>query len=471
VVRRPVLLFHFSESQLVKRLKPYHNSALQYLRSHRYGAIFMEMRLRKTLLMIRFIKQYPNIKSILIVAPYSALVGWEDLLVEEKEPITILNGSRDDRLECLLDLDSRKKWFLINKEGFLCVPEIKDIAWDCVILDESTFIKNPKPKVTKYFTKNFNDVPYRYILTGTPAPESELDYFCQLQFLDPTILDCKHYYEFRHKYFRPYGFKWKIKPAAKAVLSQRIGGACFFLKREDVGIAGEKEIITRKVQMCDELKKKYDEFEEFFWTEINGTVLKTAFAGAKFCKLRQICSGIINAENIYTHKIDEIITLLKGELKDAPVIVWAWFRNEIDYLSKALHCDAIHHEIKPKRRAEINKAFQNGEVQYVVAQHDVWRFGTTLSHASTAINFSLPLSELTRAQVNDRTVDVDKKEPSLIIDLITEGTVEEDILEGLNAKEEEDKIFRRCMRRFQKYHNGRSGNQFGNSILGKQKGN
>lgn len=443
-----------------KILKQYHKNVLRYLRHRTTGAIFLDMRLRKTLMMIRHVKLLGSkIKKVLVVGPYSVLHGWEELLTEENEGVTYLNGNTKKKKE---QLSTSKKWVLFNKEGHLHLPEIADVKYDCIILDESTFIKNPQSQVTKFYLKRFLNVPYRYILTGTPALESELDYYCQLRFLDVSILECGNYYEFRHKYFKRSGFGWTISAKGKTLLSQRLAKHCYFLKRADVGITDEKVFIQRYVEMPKELETQYRIFEEEFWCELgNDITVKTAFAGAKFCKLRQLCSGLVQNTLLYKHKIDELLYLMTTELKGKKVVIWCHFVDEIimiirELKRKGIHAEGVHGDIKVIKRNEINDKFQKGKLQVIVVQNDVWKMGTTLSISNTAINFSSPVSATTREQVNDRTIDIDKKEPSLIIDIIVKNSVEEDIYASFNRKQSSDARIRSIVQRIKKRTNNRS---------------
>ena len=59
-----------------RKLRPYQVDALKYA-SIQHPALFIEMRLGKTLITIRRIKRYPDCNKVLVVAPYSALNSWK----------------------------------------------------------------------------------------------------------------------------------------------------------------------------------------------------------------------------------------------------------------------------------------------------------------------------------------------------------------------------------------------------------
>jgi hypothetical protein len=56
---------------------------------------------------------------------------------------------------------------------------------------------------------------------------------------------------------------------------------------------------------------------------------------------------------------------------------------------------------------------------------------------------------LTRQQTEDRTIDVDKKDSILIIDLLTKDTVDEDIYLSLIKKESQAQMMARIVKGWQ----------------------
>lgn len=441
----------------MKILRDYQIDAIRYLRNKNYGCLFMEMRLGKTLTMIRHIKQLPNIKLCLVVGPYSVLDGWKEELYNENFEVYEIFGSKKDRQDCLHLIGSsllpKKSFWLINKEGFLTVPEIKDIPWDCIILDES-FIRNPKAKVTKFFCRNFRNTKHRYLLTGTPAPEGEHEYYTQLQFVDPTILNFTNYWDFHHSCFRQFGYEWKITKQAKDWLSKKLNANCFFLTRKQAGIKNQKIYETRTIELPSKMRKIYNELEENFWVELEGQEIRTPFAGAKYSKLKQLCSGIVEKKLYEDFKIIALRDLINGELKNEQVIIWATFTEEIIKIQEILNnCQVIYGKINIEQRNNRRKWFQQGKTRILVIQPETFKYGTNLSSASTMIYFSSPESLITRQQSEDRTVDISLQNGTLIIDMPTKSTVQEDILKSLKNKENKDLQLRRMIEGIKKRRN------------------
>ena len=128
----------------VKILRSYQKDIIRWGVKIPSIALFVDMRLGKSLIAIRMCKLW-NCQRILIVAPYSAIYGWEDELKSENinfKDIGILTGELSDRLKSVV-LELKPKWLIVNKEIHRTFSEICQNNFDCIILDESTFISNP----------------------------------------------------------------------------------------------------------------------------------------------------------------------------------------------------------------------------------------------------------------------------------------------------------------------------------------
>lgn len=414
-------------------LRPYQVSkGTRYLhRVNGRGALLWKMRLGKTLTAIRFLMQKKDAQRILVCAPYSALAGWwEDLISNSQPVIPLYRIKPKDRNERLVSGASVEKgWFLINKEAHLYL-DIFSFHWDAVVIDE-TWLANPKAKVTKYFIKNCQ-AKYRILLTGTPAPESELQYFCQLHFINPDILGCKSFWDFRVRYFRPEGMDWKISVKGRRFLAAKLAMHCSVLDRNDVNLEHEKIFKRRVFPLSPATVKKYHEAESGLY---EGKVLK--FAGQWWNQMRRLCSG--------EEKEAELFTLLNGELKGHKIIIWCNYVEEVDRIAAKLGCQAIHGKVRPYFRDMAKKAFLE-KGQYLVAQPECWKFGTNLSGVDTVIFFSVPVGLMCWQQVQERTVDLMSNNSTLIITLVAENTVEGDILDSLYEKETGQKQLDRLRR-------------------------
>jgi len=413
------------------------------------------MRLGKTLVTVRRINQL-GISSVLVVAPYSTFESWrKELRLEGEGKPVELTGPAGERVKSLYYKWPVTKWYLINKEGFLTLPNLYKLPWNCLVLDESTFIKNPRSQVSRYYTSHFQRIPYKFILTGLPDPESELDYFQQMKFLDPAILEIRNFNEFKFKNFGISEFGCKITNKGKKFLKEKLSKHCFFLSRKEAGYYKEPVRETRLVKMPDKIRKIYNKIKKEFILETDEYFRMTKFAGTKFSWMREICNGVAyknetDKELIWDGKIKLLEELLEGELKGVPLVIWCAYTMDIksiaEYFRKKIKLKCIYGKIKIGKREHYMNLFKGGHLNWLIIQPKCMQYGADLSLTSTCIYYSTPVSLEVRKQSEQRIEDIQKKEPSLIIDLVAEDTIEEKILKSLERKENRSQLMRNLIR-------------------------
>lgn len=401
------------------KLRPYQmTKGVQYLRRNGgYGCLYWEMRLGKTIPVVRYLSQRSDIKRIFVVGPYSVLPGWKETVPDAH----LIYGNTKEREEFFDNTRGQPGWYLINKEAHLHVDYLKS-GFDAIVLDES-FITNPKSQVTKYFLKYAKKAKARIILTGTPASESELQYWPQLQFINPAILEHTTYWKFRLERFRVEGFDVVMPIRHKIWLAKRLQKFCSILKRTDVGLNKEKIYEQRYVQLLRKNKKLYNGIEED--AMLNGEILK--WAGQRWDKMRRLCSG--------EEKLKELQELINGELSKKRVVIYSWFVEEVERIAEVFSCPAIYGDIKKEKREEIRLNFQSGKTPILSIQPETIKTGSCFSNAEAAIFFSRPMGLATNEQVEERTEDLSTSDSTLVIDLIAENTIEEEIYTSIKLKE------------------------------------
>lgn len=430
----------------MRALRSYQQPALRYCQRTPCPALFMEMRLGKTLVTIRCLQQLPH-GPILVVGPNSALGSWTDeLALEGETPVVSLQGaSRPRRLKLLFEgrrLTAGRQWYLINQEGHLALPELCAVPWQAVVLDESTFIANPKAKVSRFFTRRFRRVPHRWALTGMPTPENDLQLVQQLIWLDGECLGFKDYWRFRAKCAEPgvFGHRWHLKQDAKADLRALVLRRCHLLTWREAGVKVKKIREYRRLQMPPRLENAYLAAEGDYILEYEGhPTQKTIWGLKRYVWLRRLAGGFVGTDLVWDGKVQEVRRLLTGELAHESVVVWFTFNAELRAVSNALADARKPHGVLVgdtplEERELLRKRFQGGTLPVLLLQCEVAKLGMTLDTAGAAIYYSEPFGLLGRRQTEDRTISVADRRGVLYVHVLTEGTVDVDIHEANRAK-------------------------------------
>jgi len=127
---------------------------------------------------------------------------------------------------------------------------------------------------------------------------------------------------------------------------------------------------------------------------------------------------------------------------DASIIFWARFKHDLcqiaDLLEKTTGKPVARYwsDISNDARDEAKAAFQSKRVLHFVGQQAAGGVGITLSAAEIVCYHSNTFSLYERMQSEDRAEGMQKETGTLIIDLMTIGTVDEKIINALRNKKD-----------------------------------
>lgn len=345
---------------------------------------------------------------------------------------------------------------LIRSHEFMCV------------LDESSRLKSNKSITTKTLLKLADSFKYRIIASGTPMPNSELELWGQVSFVEPDALH-PSFYAFRNNYFhlerngrvmvmngqyvskddmRRYlstGWRYTITPENRRKLMDEIKPFTHWVKKHEALDLPEKIDQIREVVLSAKEQKAYDEMEEYLVTEINGEEITAQVALAKLMKLRQAASGFFysadgkSVEAGGSTKLKELEEILE-ELGSQPVIVWVQFHHEVAVIEKMIsekygadQVATLYADTKDKDDS-INR-FKNNQVRYLIAHPKSAGHGLTFVNCSTMVFYSLDYSYETHSQARDRIHRIGQNKSCLYIYIVAQGTIDRELLKVLNRKQ------------------------------------
>lgn len=426
----------------------------RWAKYRRSVAFFMEMRLGKTLPIIRWAMRRSNAFLRLVVMPLSTMGGWENQLSLERRTSIRLTGTREERKIALeKGLKDNVDFFLINPEGLYhsrrdgkkAQPsEIAMLLWDVVIIDESTMIRGPKSVITKTALSCLSLSKYKAVMSGLPNPEGPHDFVTQMLFLNGEFMGCRNFWEWRvrHMICVAYG-GWVPKRGIADKVRSEVSKHSFSLTRAQAGVGGKTFYEPRRVALPQKIHVAM--LEAVTDMEISGNLAMYWVQIATW--LMRICGGRFPGDRSlwFDHKLKEMDYLLTGELKNEPVIIWARYTNELEAIAGWLNKRKISNRLMYSKTKDLidkyRTEFQEERVRCLVCQPKSVMMGNDFSRAKTAICYSNYADYELRGQLKDRIVDPTCKEPLLIIDLIAEDTVDEDLHTSLRMKKKESELF------------------------------
>jgi len=423
-------------------------AALSYANDRDQVALFMEMRLGKSLVGLRWIEP-TDATRVLIVCPLSVIESWENELRLEGHEGVALVGTAKQKTRTLED-NRGARFFLTNYEALTirrrpgetrrrAIPSpLAKLPWDAVVLDESPRIKNPQANVTKVAQAVLARTRYKALLTGLPHPEGPFDYFEQFRFLFGSFMGCRNFWTWREKYFRLIDgtHEWYPRRGTLGAIKREVHRLAFVCTRKQAKVGARKFHEVRRVTLPAKLRKVYDKIETDF--VLGDAETKYSPVVRTWC---QRVSGGRPEDTAHhgDHKLSELVRLVTGELADERVIVFFRFNRELHAARRALHkanvsATTIHGGVGRELRARRRAMCEAGTVRVVLCQIKCVNMGLDFSFCPTAVYFSNSDRYEERAQSEDRIISPVKDEPRLIVDLVTRDTVDEDILDALRDK-------------------------------------
>lgn len=431
-------------------------------------ALFHDPGLGKTRTCLEVFKHYrafqPNLK-LFVVCPLSLVnAAWGEDIKRFTEfsyaPFKELKDKVPDIVVINYEALISKRYLpkverLIRTFNFMCV------------LDESSRLKNNKSVTTKTLLDLAGDFKYRLVASGTPMPNSELELWGQIRFIQPDVLPTS-FYAFRNTYFhlerwgqvmhltgqylsrdqmREYlssGWKYVISAANRRRLMEEINPFANWVKKEEALDLPEKIDEVREIELNAKEWKAYEEMRDFLITEIEGEEITAQVALAKLMKLRQATAGFFYSETGEVVEIGQSTKLKEleeviEELGNQPVIIWVQFHHEVRSIEKLLAAKygadqvvTLYADTKDKEDS-INR-FKSSQVRYLIAHPKSAGHGLTFINCSAMVFYSLDYSYEAHTQARDRVHRIGQKKSCLYIYLIARDTIDEELLQVLQRK-------------------------------------
>lgn len=396
-----------------------------------------------------------KIENALVVAPKSALGAWErdtelfDDLDQEilKDNITLINYD--------------KVW-----RGDKKSPYYKKFG--CIILDEAHLIKNRTSRRSKFILKIACMADYRYILTGTPISNGQLENIWSLYcFLDP-------YMERGYPYSRLFGGSYKTFQDRYCILNMYHKPSSYIHVRELQDIINEYSYRVKKVDCLDLPEKLPDEIikvdcaEKALYKKLSteSAILEYEILAenplSRLVKLRQLCSGHIKLESgemleVKNEKLSILQELIEGYEDDKKLVIFAEFKYSISQISALLRRLKIKHVVLDgeQKNKQIWRDFQSDKtIRVIVCQYQTASAGIDLFASDTIIYYEPTLRSNTLEQSRDRIHRTGQHRPCSYIHLLTKGTVETDIYRALAGYSDfSEKLFVEYMEGYRKSYN------------------
>jgi SNF2 family DNA or RNA helicase len=419
-----------------------------------------------------------RIMRTLILAPLSTLYNWRAEFYKHStvkpEKITILEGTgkkRVDKFESrafnkVTNLYDINHIFIVNYDALRndeLLTLIKKWKPEILVCDESHMLKESKADRSKNVYELSKTAQHRYLLTGTPVLNSELDIFMQYKILDLGQTFGTNFFVFRSKYFydaspfRSFGARhiadWRFRHDMLEEFKTKMYRIAGVVKKEECLDLPPLVKKTVYVEMSPAQKKVYLEVKRDYYAYIEQAkaAVSATIALTKIQKLLQIASGfVITDEGTVVDfgddiprldAVKDILMSVKGRHK---TILWCSYIHNYLQLSKL--CDRLDikyvlmtgQQSAKEKQESLLKFRDDKEIGVIIANRASGGTGVEMTAASYSIVYSrnYSLAEELQSEARNYRAGSNIHESIIKIDLCSKGSAEEVVLESLKKKEQ-----------------------------------
>lgn len=392
----------FGEWLKHQTLFDYQREAARFLTKHDRAMLSLSPGLGKTLTSA-YAAGLRQFGRVLVVCPASLLYYWKSELEKWADklpmrPLPVIWHREIGSFPEGLEEDHTQMWAITNPETVARhLDEIFSFPqFDCVIADESIMYKHRTSKRSQAMKDLFKSIDVGWLLTGAPATRYLDDFWNQFHILKPK--GYKSYWRFARRYCIVDDNDWGSKVVAnkrdgEEKIKENFSDIYFARSQDEVADIPDWLMEDVDVPMGNKQEKAYHKLREELLIELagkdDGEVLTVNNHLALMIRSIQLASNplLVGAVND-SGKWDAL-----PELMDAypgPYILWVQFIKTGEMLrdrfgKSGMRVALANGSTKMEDRNSMVNAIQNGELDVLILNNDVGKYGWNITKARTAI--------------------------------------------------------------------------------------
>lgn len=330
------------------------------------SACFVDTGLGKTLIELIVAQNYvlSTNKRVLIITPLA--VAFQFITEANKFGIDDVSYSRDGKLISKIVICNYERLHLFNP-----------IDYDCVILDESSILKNYDGKIKEQITDFIKKTKYRFLFTATPSPNDFIELGTSSEALGEL-----GYVDMLTKFFvnnedtikpQNIGTKWRLKGHAEEAFFDWVRSWSISVRKpSDIGYSDGRHILPELITNFIPVK--------------NNDTLVINGQTSLFPIIARTQSEVRQEQKITTEQRCEKAVEVANNHDTS--VYWCNLNYEGDLLTKL---DKNAYQIKGsmsiEQKEEILLAFANGDIKKLVTKAQMTAFGLNWQHCNHTVYF------------------------------------------------------------------------------------
>lgn len=335
-------------------------------------AVFLDTGLGKTIIELTIAVNYARQtnKPVLVITPLA--VAFQFIKEAEKFGIDDIEYSKDGKYKAKIVVCNYERLANFDSKDF-----------DCVILDESSILKNFEGAIKNHVTSFLKKVKYRFLFTATPSPNDYIELGTSSE-----ALGYLGYTDMLQKFFKNnnnntvkigriaaarQGVEWYLKPHAENDFWRWIASwSTSMRKPSDMGFDDSMHILPELIEVESVVKNKHP-------LCINGQHLMFNQVAQNFSEIKAEVRATIHERCEMAYN--------KARQHDCSVY-WVNLNDESDLISKL---DSDAHEVKGNmnidKKEEILLSFSSGEIKKLITKTSITAFGLNWQHCNHTTYF------------------------------------------------------------------------------------
>ena len=435
-------------------LHNYQVVAKDFIIGHPYAAVILDMGMGKTATTLSAVNELMfdrfEVTKVLVIAPLRvANTVWSDEIEQWSELRNlryskIVGTPKQRKVALQKDADI----YIVNRENLpwlveQCSPYFK---WDMVVIDELSSFKSWQSKRFKAFMTMRPYMKRVVGLTGTPSSNGLMDLFAEFKVIDGGERLGRFIGEFRSRYFeegrRNGNIVYEYIPMdyAECQIQDKISDITISMKALDYLDMPELISTKKLVRMSEKEKEKYIQFKkEYVLSELDGLEVTAANAASLMNKLVQLSNGAVYSDDhtvvpLHEQKLDALEDILESA-NGEPVLVAYWFKHDLARITGRL--EKLKVTSRVLKTEEDIREWNKGNVPVGLIHPAGAGHGLNLQKGGHhlvwfGLTWSLELYQQTNARLWRQGQEA---ETVVIQHIVTEGTIDEEILKALENKD------------------------------------
>ena len=422
----------------------YQQYASDFISNNPVCALLLEMGMGKSVITLTAINElmfdYFSVSSVLVIAPLRVARHTWSAEIEKWSHLdfkySVVVGTQRQRIDAL---NAKADIYIINREN-VCWLESQHKHFDMLVIDELSSFKSYTSKRFKSLMRMRPKFSRALGLTGTPASNGLMDLFAEFKILDMGKRLGRFIGQYRENYFLPdkqngqIVYSYKPRAFAREQIYERISDITISMQACEY-LSMPKLICTNTyVELNEKQTKAYERFKADLVLTLDDTDITSANAAVLCGKLAQMASGAVYADDestlcIHDKKLEALEDIIEAA-NGKPVLIAYWFKHDLERIKKRFCVREL------KTDADIND-WCNKSIDVALIHPASAGHGLNLqSGGCLLVWFSLTWSLELYQQTCARLYRQGQKDTCVITHIITRGTIDEQILQALQNKEE-----------------------------------